>query len=162
MLAVSSLITAGLGSATIRSRIPSKSSLKGWHQRMTVYFFLCDRSTETECLERQLFGTTTLNFEWAGAIVPGVPVFLYNFQTGDIWGPFEAVSTADCYESQAWGRKFPVQIRVAKTAASRKSNLIAANRKEFLTWRRSRPDHVLDDPLANSLLGWMREQGMMF
>jgi hypothetical protein len=117
---------------------------------MRVYFFLCDHSTEAECFTRQLFGTTTSNFEWAVNIVPGVDVFLYNFETGDIWGPFEAASTTDCYEQQAWGGKFPVQIRVTKTAATRKSNLLTSNRPEFLTRRRSRPDHALDDPRATS------------
>ena len=126
---------------------------------MKLYFFLCDHATESECLTQQLFGTTSSNVEWALTIASGDAVFLYNFHTGDIWGPFEAVSTADCHEKRAWGGKFPVQIRVAKTSASRRGNLITANRRDFLTWRGSRPPHVLDDPLASSLLSWMSEQG---
>jgi hypothetical protein len=126
---------------------------------MKLYFFLCDGATEGECFARELFGTTSSNVEWALKIVPGDHVFLYNFQTGDTWGPFEAVSTADCHEKRAWGGKFPVQIRVAKTAASRKCNLITANRREFFTWRKSRPGPVLEDPLASSLLSWICEQG---
>ena len=126
---------------------------------MKLYFFLCDPATEAECLTRQLLGTTSSNVEWALKIVPGNELFLYNFQTGDIWGPFEAVSTADCYEKCAWGGRFPVQIRVAKTPATRKGNLITANRREFLTSRGSRPPHVLNDPLASGLLSWMSQQG---
>src|ERR1035438_6481773 len=119
---------------------------------MNLYFFLCDHATETECLTRQLLGTTSSNFEWALKIAPGDEVFLYNFQTGDLWGPFQAVSIADCYEKRAWGGNFPVQIKVAKTSASRKGNLITANRREFLTSRGLRPPHVLDDPLGSRLL----------
>jgi development and cell death domain-containing protein len=126
---------------------------------MRLYFFLCDHATESECLSRHLLGTTSSNIEWALMIVPGDEVFLYNFQTGDVWGPFEAVSTADCHERQAWGGKFPVQIRVEKTSASRKGNLKTGNGREFLTWRGSRPPHVLDDPLASSLMSWMVEHG---
>jgi len=129
---------------------------------MKVYFFLCDHSTENECLTRYLFGTTTANFEWVVNIVPGTLLFLYNFESGDIWGPFEAASTADCYEKQAWGGRFPVQIKVVKNEASRKSNLLKANRKEFLTGRRSRPDHCVDDPLASMLVTWIRQQGTQF
>jgi hypothetical protein len=126
---------------------------------MKLYFFLCDHATETECLTRQLLGTTSHNIEWALRIVPGDIVFVYNFQTGDVCGPFEAVSTADCHEKRAWGGKFPVQIRVAKRSTARRGNLIKANRKEFLTSRGSRPPHVLDDPLATSLMSWMSEHG---
>lgn len=126
---------------------------------MKLYFFLCDHVTQSECLSRQLFGTTSSNVEWALRIVPGDDVFLYNFQTGDVWGPFKAASIADCHEKRAWGGKFPVQIRVEKTSACRKGNLISGNGMEFLTWRRSRPPHELDDPLASSLISWMREHG---
>src|SRR5215472_6263285 len=62
--------------------------------------------------------------------------------------PFEAASTADCYEKQAWGGKFPVQIRVAKNTTSRKSNLLISSRHEFLSRRKSQPKHYFDDPLA--------------
>ena len=61
--------------------------VKIWDQRMTVYFFLCDHSTEGECLTRQLFGHHDPNYEWAAKIVPGDVLFLFNFESGDIWGP---------------------------------------------------------------------------
>lgn len=129
---------------------------------MRVYFFLCDHSTESECLTRQLFGTTTSNFEWAAKIVPGDVLCLYNFERGDIWGPFEATSVAGCYAQEAWRGKFLVQIKVAQNQKSRKNNLLNANGKKFLTGRKSRPLHCLDDPLATSLLLWMEQQGKEF
>lgn len=129
---------------------------------MRVYFFLCDHSTERECLTRQLFGTTPLNFEWAAEIVPGDFLFLYNYESGDIWGPFEATSGADCYAKDAWRGKFLVQIKVNKKQTSRKNNLLNADGKKFLTGRKSRPVHWLDDPLASSLLLWIEQQGKEF
>jgi Development and cell death domain len=131
-------------------------------QKVRVYLFLCDHETESECLTRLLFGTTSANFEWAAKIVSGATSFLYNFESGEIWGPFEATSTADCYEKQAWRGKFPVQVRVAKNTNSRKSNLLISGRQEFLSGRKSRPNHYFDDPLATALLRWMVEEGEHF
>lgn len=127
-----------------------------------AYFFLCDHVTEVECLSRELVGTTEANIEWALTISPGEYIFLYNFQTGDIWGPFQAASRVDCYEPAAWRGKFPAQVRVAKCDSSRKANLIVAKRSEFLTARGARPPHVLEGMLLDSLLAWIAEIGMDF
>jgi hypothetical protein len=129
---------------------------------MKAYFFLCDHVTEGECLTRQLAGTTEFNVEWALEITPGDYIFIYNFQTGDIWGPFQAASRVDCYELHAWRGKFPVQVRLAKSASSRKANLIGAKRNEFFTSRGARPPHVLEGPLLGSLLSWIAEEGTDF
>jgi hypothetical protein len=88
--------------------------------------------------------------------------FLYDFRTGDIWGPFHASSRADCYERHAWGGKFAVQVRVAKSSSSRKGNLLAARRSEFLISRGLRPPHVLEGPLVNSLFSWIVQDGTNF
>ena len=128
----------------------------------TAYFFLCDHTTEGECLTRLLVGTTESNIEWALKIEPGNYIFLYNFQTGDIWGPFQASSRADCYDRHAWRGKFPVQVRVAKSSSSRKGNLIKARRNEFLNSRGLRPPHVLEEPLVSGLLSWIVQDGTDF
>jgi hypothetical protein len=130
---------------------------------MKIYFFLCDSTTEDECLKRQLVGTTSTNVEWALKITPGDLIVMYNFHTADILGPFTATSAADCHEPRAWNSRFPVQVRVAKTLASRRGKLLnAAEGKKFLTSRGSRPPHVLEEPLASSLLSWIASEGKEF
>jgi development and cell death domain-containing protein len=127
---------------------------------MKLYFFLCDHVTEVECLARQLVGTTEANIEWTLQIVPGDTIFMYNFQTGDMLGPFTATSGADCHEQKAWRGKFPVQVRFNKTLASRKINLRTQRGGEFLTSRGVRPPHVLEDTLlANCLLSLVAQLG---
>lgn len=76
-----------------------------------AYVFLCDISTEAECLDRKLVGTTQQNALWALRIGPGDTLFIYNFQTGVFHGPLIACSTTDCHESEAWGGRFPVQVQ---------------------------------------------------
>src|SRR5882724_3510802 len=127
-----------------------------------AYFFLCDHRTENECLRLLLVGTTVANFEWALKIEPGDYIFLYNFQTGDIWGPLQAASKADCHDRHAWGGKFPVQVRVAKRSSSRKGNLLEARRPEFLDSRVQKPPHVLEGPLVDRLFSWIIDEGTDF
>jgi hypothetical protein len=67
--------------------------------------------TEEECFGRNLVGTTQQNALWALNIELGDILFMYNFQSGILHGPFEAKSRADCYETNAWGGRFPVQVR---------------------------------------------------
>jgi hypothetical protein len=122
---------------------------------MRVFCFLCDVTTESECLSRLLVGTTITNAEWALEILVGDSICLYNFQTGDIWGPFAAVSGTDCHEPGAWGGRFPLQVRVAKTPESRRSTLATAKGKQFLF--RGRPRHVMEEQLASSILSWVKQ-----
>jgi hypothetical protein len=63
-----------------------------------LFLFLCDQSTESECLSRKLVGTTTNNYEWASSITIGDMILLFNFQTLDLIGPMIAASETDCFE----------------------------------------------------------------
>lgn len=78
---------------------------------MPAYVFLCDAATEEECLRRKLAGTTQQNVLWVVKIQIGDPLYVYNFQSGTLHGPVIVKATLDCHESQAWGGRFPVQVR---------------------------------------------------
>ena len=78
---------------------------------MAAYVFLCDAVTENECLTRSIVGTTQQNALWVLNVQPGDILFLYNFQSGIIHGPLVARSLPDCHEPEAWGGRFPVQLR---------------------------------------------------
>ena len=78
---------------------------------MGTYIFLCDPATEQECLQSRLAGTTQENAIWALELHPGDTLFIYNFRSGLIHGPLVASTATDCHEPQAWGGRFPIQVR---------------------------------------------------
>jgi len=86
---------------------------------MRSFIFLCDLSTEQECLDRKLFGTNAgegfqLHYRH---IAVGDRLFLYNFELGLMRGPFTALTACiNNLEPKAWKqtrRSFPWQVRVA-------------------------------------------------
>src|ERR1022692_2238216 len=90
---------------------------------MGAFIFLCDFTTEQECLERKLFGTNPgeMHQHHYRKISVGDTLFLYNFETGILRGPFSATTTCKMnIEPTAWKktrRSFPWQVRVDDAAA---------------------------------------------
>jgi len=78
---------------------------------MPAYVFLCDAATEEECLRRRLAGTTQQNALWVLQIQLKDTLFIYNFQSGTLHGPLIVTASPDCHEPEAWGGRFPVQVR---------------------------------------------------
>jgi hypothetical protein len=92
---------------------------------MASFIFLCDLSTEQECLDRRLFGTNpgdAHKFHY-GKIAVGDTLFLYNLETGFLRGPYAALTTCQQnIEPAAWRkskRNFPWQVRVDDAGASK-------------------------------------------
>ena len=56
-----------------------------------AFLFLCDQATESECLAKRLMGTPQSNALWALSVQPGDHVYLFNFNTRVIRGPYAAV-----------------------------------------------------------------------
>jgi hypothetical protein len=88
---------------------------------MNAFVFLCDRSTEPECLERLLFGTNPGPFyeQFLSNVREGDYLFLWNYKTYVLRGPFTALTKCEAnIESNAWvnspghPRGFPFQVRV--------------------------------------------------
>jgi len=86
---------------------------------MAAFIFLCDLSTEQECLDRKLFGTNPgerheLHYR---KVAVGDSLFLYNFETGTLRGTFTATTACQMnIEPKAWKRtrrSFPWQVRVS-------------------------------------------------
>ena len=65
-----------------------------YHQCMgaVAYVFLCNGNTEKECLDRSLFGTPegTVHKLYLSRVAVGDQLFLYNYDTGVLRGPFTA------------------------------------------------------------------------
>jgi hypothetical protein len=117
--------------------------------RLKAFVFVCDKQTEQACIDRKLVGTTLANGLWTSEIQKGDEVFLYNFQSGTIWGPFVAETRVDQYDPNAWGGRFPLQVRISASSATRKvegfGDLLPRNRK-------NRPAPVLDEVVRNTLV----------
>lgn len=90
---------------------------------MASYIFLCDFSTEQECLERKLFGTNPgeAHQHHYSKVKVGDTLFLYNFETGQLRGPYSATTPCKMnIEVTAWKkskRHFPWQVRVDDSKA---------------------------------------------
>jgi hypothetical protein len=91
---------------------------------MRSFIFLCDMSTEQECLDRHLFGTNAgenhqLHYS---KVAVGDRLFLYNFETGILRGLFTAMTPCTYgLEPKAWKktrRSFPWQVRVDSSGVS--------------------------------------------
>jgi hypothetical protein len=87
---------------------------------MGAFVFLCDADTEQECLDRKLLGTNPgqPHQRHYRKVAVGDHLFLYNFETGILRGPFFA--TTGCLhniEPKAWKRHYPWQVRVDDSTA---------------------------------------------
>ncbi len=121
-----------------------------------LFLFLCDESSEPECLVRRLVGTTTKNYEWASTIRTGDVILLFNFRNLDLIGPLVAASEADCFEPAAWQGKFPVQVRVLIEGACQRANTAQVS---LFGTRRLRPPHILERDLAERTLLFLGKNG---
>ena len=120
---------------------------------MKAFVFVCDKETEQACLDRKLVGTTLANGLWTSEIQLGDEIFLYNFQTGTIFGPFVAQTRVDQHDASAWGGRFPLQVRISASGVMKKvegfGNLLPRDRK-------NRPVPVLDEAVRNKLVERLR------
>jgi hypothetical protein len=127
-------------------------------REMKLFIFLCDQATESECLKKLLVGTTQTNSLWAATIRVGDEIYLFNFNTGVIRGPYSATSGADCLDPGAWGGRFPIQVRISKTSLTRHADNRAVSCPATL--RKRRPNGDLGTA-ATSLFSWLQEYGKL-
>jgi len=121
-----------------------------------AFLFLCDQTTESECLTRHLMGTPQANGLWALDVQPGDYIYLFNYNTRFIRGPYTAVSSADCHEPSAWRGKFPMQVRVVSTSLTKMADGHSPGAPAALS--RRRPLHVLG-ATATELFSWIQASG---
>lgn len=87
------------------------------------FMFVCSGATESECLERGLLGLQGNKLASMGKIGPGTRLFLLNFRSHELFGPFKPDGKAALdIVPEAWKRTgnkqhrdrgFPAQIRIA-------------------------------------------------
>ena len=80
---------------------------------MRYWKFVCTNETEAECFQRMLFGDTNRLRKVVERVREGDICFLYNLNTDTLFGPFEAISSGRMnIEPEAWGGRFPAQVKV--------------------------------------------------
>lgn len=126
------------------------------HPAQNSFMFLCDQTTETECLQKQIVGTTQLNALWCVDIQAGDDIYLFNFNTGVVRGPYIAISGTDCHEPTAWGGKFPIQVRISETPSTRQADNSAATAPLIL--KRKRPSGALGK-MGIDVFAWLQKIG---
>jgi hypothetical protein len=76
------------------------------------YIFLCSDATEDECLKRKLLGGTSSYLKYVKDLRTGDFLYLYNFNSKRLHGPFVAVGVAGTeLVPLAWGGQYPVQVK---------------------------------------------------
>lgn len=123
----------------------------------SAFIFVCDLATESECLTKELMGGTQASAVWALNIRPSDSIYLFNFNTRVIRGPYTAVSSADCHDTSAWCGKFPVQVKVARSSLTKVADSHLPGAPAALL--RKRPPHVLGAHTASELLSWIQAVG---
>lgn len=77
------------------------------------FIMLCNNFTESECLERNLFGDKANKIIDFNEIKLGDLGFLFNYDKDELIGIFQSCSRIQIdIERNAWKRKFPAQIKV--------------------------------------------------
>ncbi|KND48398.1 MAG: hypothetical protein AB197_00585 [Parcubacteria bacterium C7867-002] len=78
------------------------------------YIFLCSDATESECLERNLLGGTTSYRKSVVGLQKGDTVYLYNFNSKRLHGPFIATSEVGTFVPEAWDGEYSTQVSYDK------------------------------------------------
>lgn len=80
---------------------------------LTGWVFLCNRSTERECLALKVFGSSKKQWNRVSQIRKEDIVYLHNYETNRLHGVFEAVTDGEMsIEPYAFDGYFPAQVRV--------------------------------------------------
>eukprot|EP01018_Ginkgo_biloba_P029826 Gb_04338 [translate_table: standard] len=74
--------------------------------------FMCSKTTKKDCFELGLFGLSMMHRQLVERVVPGTKLFLFEFDTRELHGIFEADSNGGInLDSKAFGGSFPAQVR---------------------------------------------------
>jgi hypothetical protein len=97
---------------SVYSRLgPDRGLLPG--SALSGAIFMCNRTTMKECLDLLLFGLPRSRRALVEQIVPGMKLFLFEFERRELWGVFEATSCGamDIVPNAYTGGSFAWQVR---------------------------------------------------
>ena len=77
------------------------------------FIFACTNSSQNECFERLLFGSSKVYGATAMRVKKGDFLFLWNLDTDLLYGVFKASTDAKMnIVPEAWGGNYPYQVKV--------------------------------------------------
>ena len=77
------------------------------------FVFACTNSSQNECFERLLFGSSKVNGAVAMRVKKGDFLFLWNLDSDLLFGMFRAATDAQLnIAPEAWGGNYPYQVKV--------------------------------------------------
>jgi Development and cell death domain len=128
----------------------------GWLSRMISspagFIFGCTDATESDCYAKKLFGMPRVWLPEVQKIVPRTPLFLYNFNSGSLFGLFKAASQgAENIDPSAWEGKYPAQVRFEpfRTYPSLRREAFEA----IIRFPKGRPYPILTGSQVEQLIG---------
>lgn len=89
-------------------------SIHGHGSQIFGAIFMCNRRTRRECLRHRLFGLPINKKSLVEQVVPGMMLFLFEFERRELWGVFEATSYGDMdiVPNAYSGGSFPCQVHL--------------------------------------------------
>jgi hypothetical protein len=101
-------------------------------QKVAGYLFLCSNRTQSECLQKRLFGLGRKYWGWVQQIVTGSPLFLYNIDSKTLLGPFQAASEGRLnIDPRAWENMRPLEFAAQVSVKWEKIHELETAYKKF-------------------------------
>jgi hypothetical protein len=125
---------------------------------MSAYIFLCNEQTEKECYERQLFGTNYVDYftKYFSKIKVGDDLFLFNFEIGNLQGPFKALtSCVNKIDQAAFSKKYPYQVKVQSFAYEK--GLLAHEVRSVINFI-DKPPAQIEDSISEKLKAALKQK----
>jgi DNA modification methylase len=122
-------------------------------QNATGFIFACTKSSQNECLQRMLFGTSKQYGAAAIRVKKGAFLFLLNLDTDLLLGVFRAVSDEKLHiEPDAWKGNYPYQVKVVSLG-----NIVPLrNAKKLLKSMGISRSSVINGKAVLNLIGFFR------
>ena len=123
-------------------------------QNTTGFIFACTNSSQAECLQRMLFGTSRQYGAVAMRVKKGAFLFLLNLDSDLLFGVFRAVSDGKLnIEPDAWNGNYPYQVKVESLG----DIVPVANAKKLLKNMGISRSSVIHGKAVRNLIGFFRQ-----
>lgn len=115
-----------------------KEKKNGQPKRLSGYIFMCNSTTKLDCYQYRVFGLSLGRKDMVEQIIPGIKLFLFDFEVKLLYGVYEATCTGKLnLEPGAFKGKFPAQ--VSMTLFSTHQNIFIAD----ATWNLAINRHMI-------------------
>lgn len=107
------------GQAPLKHGVVAPQRKLAERNKLASVIFGCNNNTQTECVTNEIFGLSITHFSYVEFVVPGMPLFLFNYSEKKLHGIFEATTKGGLYISDHASTgtdyaqtTFPAQVKV--------------------------------------------------